>query len=95
MGTQRIEGVHPRHPRRAPGFEGPGLRTYEDRRSGGAGGARRRGREGGPIFRGAEGISGSEHALTGRAREDVRRRANRTAPVVGGGPECEGAEGRP
>jgi nucleotide-binding universal stress UspA family protein len=43
-----------------------------------------------PIFLGAEGMTGLEHAFIGSVSEEALRRANRTVIVVGGHPE-EGA----
>jgi nucleotide-binding universal stress UspA family protein len=40
-----------------------------------------------PIFLGAEGMSGLEHAFIGSVSEEVLRNANRTVVVVGGHPE--------
>jgi nucleotide-binding universal stress UspA family protein len=40
-----------------------------------------------PIFLGAEGMTGLEHALIGSVSEEALRRANRTVLVVGGHPE--------
>jgi nucleotide-binding universal stress UspA family protein len=45
-----------------------------------------------PIFLGAEGMTGLEHALIGSVSEEALRRANRTVLVVGGHPE-DGARG--
>jgi nucleotide-binding universal stress UspA family protein len=45
-----------------------------------------------PIFLGAEGMTGVEHAFIGSVSEEALRRANRTVLVVGGHPE-DGARG--
>jgi nucleotide-binding universal stress UspA family protein len=45
-----------------------------------------------PIFLGAEGMTGVEHAFVGSVSEEALRRANRTVLVVGGHPE-DGARG--
>jgi nucleotide-binding universal stress UspA family protein len=48
-----------------------------------------------PIFLGAEGMTGLEHALIGSVSEEALRHANRTVLVVGGHPEddARGEEG--
>jgi nucleotide-binding universal stress UspA family protein len=48
-----------------------------------------------PIFLGAEGMSGLEHALIGSVSEKVLRHADRTVLVVGGHPEDGGREEHP
>ena len=47
-----------------------------------------------PIFLGAEGMTGLEHAFVGSVSEEVLRRANRTVIVVGGHPEDGSRGGR-
>jgi nucleotide-binding universal stress UspA family protein len=45
-----------------------------------------------PIFLGAEGMTGLEHAFIGSVSEEALRHANRTVLVVGGHPE-DGSRG--